>query len=63
MRSLLRRAVTAFIFWRHRRRVARACPDIAAIPPIARDRHGRWQSTQAARRKAIHERLRQEIGR
>jgi hypothetical protein len=63
MRSLLRRAVTAFIFWRHRRRVARACPDIAAIPPLARDSRGRWQSTRLARRKAIHDRLKMEIGR
>jgi hypothetical protein len=63
MHALIRRAVTAFIFWRHRRRVARACPDIAAIPPLARDSRGRWQSTRLARRKAIHDRLKMEIGR
>jgi len=61
LRRLIRRAVTDWRLWMAKRRVHRACPEIASIPPIARDRSGRWQSTSKARQDALHDRLRKEI--
>ena len=60
---MIRRALIGFTLWRARRRVARACPEIASIPPVARDGRGRWKSTKLARRKALHARLEKEISR
>ena len=61
LHRLIRRAITGFTLWRARTRVARACPEIASIPPLSRDRSGRWQSTAKARREALHNRLRKEL--
>lgn len=61
MHALIRRAVTAFIFWRARRCVARVCPEIASIQ--TRDAKGRFVSPAKARRELIHRRLRLETSR
>ena len=58
---LIRRAFTAYALYRARRRVERACPEIASIPAVTRDNRGRWKSTKLARRKALHDRLRKEV--
>lgn len=60
--GLIRKAVTRWTLWRAAIRVRRACPEISAIPPITRAANGRFQSTAALRRAALHDRLRKEVG-
>ncbi len=61
LHRLIVRVVTDWKLWRARRRVHRTCPEIAAIPPKARDHAGRFTSTALARRKAVTERLKKEL--
>lgn len=63
MNRLIRRAVTAWTMWRHRRRVLAHVPEIAAIPRRPRDSDGRYVSPGKLRRQALHDRLKQEIAR
>jgi hypothetical protein len=63
MNHLIRRAITAWKLWSARRRVLRAVPEIAAIPPKPRNAAGRYVSPAKLRRKALHDRLRQETAR
>jgi hypothetical protein len=53
----IRRAITAWILHRHRRRVHRVCPDIAAVPDKPRDTCGRFVSSGELRKRLIIARL------
>lgn len=51
LRRLSRQALTAFTAWRHRRRVAKADPEIARLARVASDRAAKHRKAEPTRRE------------
>lgn len=51
IRRLARQALAAFTAWRHRRRVAKADPEVARLSRLAEDRAAKHRKAEPTRRE------------
>lgn len=62
IRRLSRQALAAFTAWRHRRRVAKADPEIARLARVASDLAAKHRNAAPVRR-ALHDRVHSNLAR